>query len=68
MGLFGPYSYTNSKKIIYYLHKAKGKNGTILYFFSKSAKDSIELPKDKAVIENKATGLPIVKGLGAKKK
>lgn len=68
MGLFGPYTYTNFKGTIYYLHKTKGKNGVILYFFSKNAKDAIELPKDKTVMENKATGLPIVKGLSAKKK
>lgn len=68
MGFFGPYSYKNARGITYYLHKTKGSNGVILYFFSKNAKDAIELPAGKTVFENRATGLPIVKGSGPAKK
>jgi hypothetical protein len=50
------YEHTNSKGLKYYLH-SKGK----LFFFSKSPEGSIDLPTNFDVIENKRTGLPMVK-------
>ena len=41
---------------LYYLHK-KGH----LFFFSSNPDQSIELPKGYKVIENKRTGLPMLK-------
>ena len=64
MGLFGIYSYQNKKGKTYYLHKTVGKNDTLLYFFSKSPRNAIDLPSGKTVIENPQTGLPLIKNLG----
>lgn len=50
------YSHTNSKGQKYYLHK-KGR----LFFFSKMSAGSISLPSGFKVIENRRTGLPMVK-------
>ena len=50
------YEHTNSRGAKYYLHQM-GK----LFFFSKSAEETIDLPAGYAVVENKATGLPMVK-------
>jgi hypothetical protein len=50
------YEHTNSRGQKYYLH-SKGR----LYFFSKKSEGSIELPKEFKIIENKKTGLPMVK-------
>jgi hypothetical protein len=50
------YSYKNSKGLTYYLHQ-KGR----LFFFSKEAKGGIELPSGYKVVENKRTGLPMLK-------
>jgi hypothetical protein len=51
------YSQINKKNgKTYYLHK-KGH----LFFFSGDPKDSIDLPAEYKVIENKRTGLPMLK-------
>ncbi len=50
------YSHKNSKGNTYHLH-SKGR----LFFFSKEPKGSIELPVGYKVIENKKTGLPMLK-------
>ncbi len=50
------YEHTNKKGNTYYLH-SKGR----LFFFSKEKKGSIDLPKGYKVIENKKTGLPMLK-------
>lgn len=50
------YSHKNSKGNTYYLH-SKGR----LFFFSKEPKGGIELPAGYKVIENKRTGLPMLK-------
>ncbi|MDI6798757.1 MAG: hypothetical protein QMD12_02055 [Candidatus Aenigmarchaeota archaeon] len=55
------FSYTNKRGQTYYLHSRKGKGGAMLYFFSKKEAGSIDLPKAFKVIENKRTGLPMVK-------
>lgn len=51
------YSQVNKKNgKTYYLHK-KGH----LFFFSADPKDSIDIPSGYKVIENKKTGLPMLK-------
>jgi len=50
------YSQKNSKGTTYYLHQ-KGR----LYYFSKDPKGGIELPSGFKVVENKRTGLPMLK-------
>ncbi|MEM0360313.1 MAG: hypothetical protein QXK06_03180 [Candidatus Diapherotrites archaeon] len=50
------FAYTNKKGVTYYLHK-KGK----LFFFSKDPMNAIDKPADMYVVENKQTGLPLVK-------
>jgi len=50
------YEHTNSKGQKYYLH-SKGK----LMFFSKIQEGAIDLPANLEVVENKRTGLPMVK-------
>jgi hypothetical protein len=50
------YEHTNSKGVTYYLHQ-KGR----LFYFSKDKKGSIDLPSGFKVIENKRTGLPMLK-------
>jgi len=51
------YSQTNKKNgKLYHLHK-KGH----LFFFSGDPTDSIDLPEGYKVIENKRTGLPMLK-------
>ena len=55
------YSYKNKKEITYYLHSREGRGGAKLFFFSKSAEESIDLPPEFNVIENPVTGLPMVK-------
>jgi hypothetical protein len=51
-----PYSYTNKKGQLYHLHK-RGK----LFFFSKNSSNSIEMPLGYTVVENRKTGLPMLK-------
>ncbi len=53
------YKHVNSRGVDYFLH-SKGK----LYFFSKKAEDSIDLPEQFQVVENQRTGLPMVKKKG----
>lgn len=55
------YSHKNRKGQTYWLHSRKGRGGAMLYFFSKKKEGSIDLPKVFKVIENKRTGLPMVK-------
>lgn len=55
------YSHANSKGAPYFLHSQVMKNGRTLYFFSKKSQDSIDLPPGFAVIENKKTGLLMLK-------
>jgi hypothetical protein len=50
------YEHTNSKGQKYWLHQ-KGK----LFFFSKNQEGSIDLPGNLEIIENKRTGLPMVR-------
>lgn len=62
------YQYTNAKGTDYFLHrieitlKGSGKKQTI-YFFAKTTKDGAinEVPSGYQVIENKRTGLPVLK-------
>lgn len=55
------FEYTNKRGQTYWLHSRKGKGGAMLYFFSKKSEKSIDLPSRFKVIENKRTGLPMVK-------
>jgi len=50
------FAYTNSRDVTYYLHN-KGK----LFFFSKDPMHAVDKPENRTVIENKMTGLPILK-------
>ncbi|MCX6798716.1 MAG: hypothetical protein NTW59_01300 [Candidatus Diapherotrites archaeon] len=50
------FEHTNSKGNKYYLHQ-RGK----LFFFSKSSEGTIDLPPGFEVVENKVTGLPMLK-------
>jgi len=50
------YAHTNSRGTTYYLHN-RGK----LYFFSKDPMNAVDKPENRTVIENKMTGLPILK-------
>lgn len=62
------YQYTNQKGTSYYLHsteitlRGSGKKQTI-YFFAKVARDGSldEVPSGYQVVENKRTGLPVLK-------
>jgi hypothetical protein len=50
--------HTNSKGVKYYLH-----NRGRLFFFSKKAKSSVDMPAGMEVMENKRTGLPMLRRL-----
>ncbi len=50
------YSHKNKKGTTYYLHH-KGR----LYYFSKDPKAGIDMPVGFTVVENKKTGLPMLK-------
>ncbi len=50
------FAYTNKKGVTYYLHN-KGK----LYYFSKDPMHAVDKPDNMIVVENKQTGLPLVK-------
>ncbi|MCX8178850.1 MAG: hypothetical protein N3D75_03405 [Candidatus Aenigmarchaeota archaeon] len=60
------YEHKNKKGQKYYLHmknvklKSTGRMQTI-YYFSKDAKGSIDLPQGYKVVENPKTGLPFLK-------
>jgi hypothetical protein len=49
-------SYTNNRNQTYFLHQ-KGR----LYYFSKEEKGAIEKPAGYTIVENKKTGLPMLK-------
>ena len=55
------FSFKNSRGQPYWLHSREGKGGAKLFFFSKEQGDSIDLPDGYKVIENKKTGLPMLK-------
>lgn len=54
------YSQVNSKGVAYHLHSREGRGGAMLYYFSKDATDSVELPDKFQVIEG-PTGMLMVK-------
>ncbi len=66
------YSYKNSKGQTYYLHSKnvtlRGGRKQVIFYFAREEKDGVlnELPEGKTVIENKRTGLPLVKGKAKK--
>ncbi len=61
------YAHTNSKGQTYYLHSKDvvlrgGRNQTIYYFAKEVKPEAIdELPEGRIVVENKRTGLPMLK-------
>lgn len=61
------YKHTNSKGTDYYLHRKEvklrsGRLQTIYFFAKNSGPDAIEdLPGGYTVVENKRTGLPVLK-------
>ena len=62
------YSHTNSKGVTYHLHSNDvtlrgGKQQTIYYFAREvKAKDALDaMPEGRKVVENKRTGLPMLK-------
>ena len=62
------YAHTNSKGQTYYLHSKdvtlRGGRQQTIYYFAKEVKDGAldALPEGKEVVENKRTGLPLLKG------
>jgi hypothetical protein len=62
------YSHTNSKGQTYYLHSKDvtlrgGRQQTIFYFAREVKPGALdELPEGKTIVENKRTGLPLLKG------
>lgn len=63
------YSHTNSKGQTYYLHSKlvtlRGGRKQMIYYFGKQVKEGAldELPEGKEVVENKKTGLPLLKSV-----
>lgn len=62
------FSYTNSKGQTYYLHTKqvtlKGNLQMQIYYFKREVDDQFaidELPEGREVVENKRTGLPLVR-------
>ncbi len=55
------FSKVNSKGVRYWLHKKLGKNKRYIYFFSKNAEGSIDLPEGYYVIESPISGIPMLK-------
>lgn len=62
------YSHKNSKGQTYYLHSKdvtlRGGRKQTIYYFAREVKaaDALdELPEDRKVVENKRTGLPMLK-------
>jgi len=59
------FSHKNSKGTVYYLHtrdvKLRGDRMQKIFFFSKDSAGSIDMPNGYKVIENKRTGLPLLK-------
>ena len=62
------YSHKNSKGQTYYLHSKDvtlrgGRQQTIFYFAREVKPGALdELPEGKTIVENKRTGLPLLKG------
>lgn len=62
------YSHKNSKGQTYYLHSKDvtlrgGRKQTIFYFAREVKEGALDaLPAGKSVVENKRTGLPLLKG------
>ena len=61
MGLFGPFVYKNKKGEKFWLHCKEGRGGTKLFYFSKDPRNAIKLPPGYVVVENKKTGLPVLR-------
>jgi len=57
------YSYKNKKGEKFWLHAKRGRNGVVIYYFSKDPIDSIPLPPGYIVVEGKS-GLPVLKKFG----
>lgn len=56
------YEHTNSKDKKYFLNSTLGgRNGKIIYFFTKENRKGIDLPQGYLVGENPLTGLPYLK-------
>ncbi len=56
------YEHTNSKGIRYFLNSTLGgRNGMVIYFFSKEPKSPCGLPDGYSIVENPLTKLPILK-------
>ena len=61
------FSQTNSKGLTYYLHKKevtlRGGRPQTIYYFGKEAKEGAidEIPEGYEVMENKRTGLPMLR-------
>lgn len=61
------YAYTNSKGQTYYLHSKDvvlrgGRNQTIYYFAREEKAGTLDaIPAGRVVVENKRTGLPMLK-------
>jgi len=51
------YEHTNSKGVKYYLHS----KGRLFYFAKKKKSNAIDLPEGFKIVENKKTGLPMLK-------
>ena len=61
------YAHTNSKGTTYYLHSKdvilRGGRKQTIYYFGKEAKEGAidEVPEGRVIVENKRTGLPLLK-------
>ncbi len=61
------YAHTNSKGQTYYLHSKdvilRGGREQTIYYFAKEVKDGAldEVPEGRVIVENKRTGLPLLK-------
>lgn len=66
------FSHKNSKGQTYFLHSKnvtlRGGRKQVIYYFAREVKPGAldELPEGKTVVENKRTGLPLVKGKAKK--
>ncbi len=66
------FSHKNSKGQTYYLHSKnvtlRGGRKQMIYYFARQVKEGAldALPEGKSVVENKRTGLPLVKGKAKK--
>ncbi len=62
-----PYSYTNKKGIVYYLHsrevKLRGGKVQTIYYFAREVRPGAldEVPAGYTVVETARTGMPILK-------